>query len=213
MIQPPLAVRQERVNVAPMLPRAIWAEILSYTHRDWFEQSKSNEDFLRRRLIEEQAATKTESLARLDAEAKLHLAERERDVYRLLALRWQTRLQAAVQESGGPDLDNGDLIGLEDVGQVAAAVFADEPTSMGLGGLNLLLRRFQAQPNTDSDDSDDSEDSNHQGQMEDDESEDDSVAMEDETETAEPMAVSPPRSQAMIMRSQTRTVSISNEDL
>jgi hypothetical protein len=213
--QPPPEKIQERVNVAPMLPQSIWAEILSYTHRDWFEQARSDEDFLRRRLGEEQATAKQAQEARLDAETRLHLAERERDVYRLLALRWQSRLRTLTNERGDHDDNGEDFTGSEDVAHVAAAVFADEPASLGLGGLGVLIRRFQSQY-SDSDEEVE-EDSDRQGRMEDDsESEDDNAAMEDETDVNEPpesMAVSPRTSQSLTVRRQARTVSITGEDL
>jgi hypothetical protein len=215
IVQPPPEKIQERVNVAPMLPQSIWAEILSYTHRDWFEQARFDEEFLRRRLSEEQATVKRAQEARLDAETRLHLAERERDVYRLLALRWQSRLRTLTNEPGDHDDDEA-FIGSDDVAHVAAAVFANEPVSLGLGGLSVLIRRFQSQY-SDSDDEVE-EDSDHQGRMEDDsESEDDSAAMEDETdindEPPESIAASTRSSQSVSVRSQARTVSITSEDL
>jgi hypothetical protein len=216
IVQPPPEKIKERVNVAPMLPQSMWAEILSYTHRDWFEQARSDEEFLRRRLREEQATAKQAQEARLDAETRLHLAERERDVYRLLALRWQSRLRALTNEQGDHDGDDGEaFIGAEDVAHVAAGVFADEPVSLGLGGLSVLIRRFQSQY-SDSDDEVE-EDSDRQGRMEDgSESEDDSAAMEDEDDVNEPpesIAVSPRTSQSLSVRPQARTVSITSEDL
>jgi hypothetical protein len=201
--QPPPEKIQERVNVAPMLPQSIWAEILSYTHRDWFEQARSDEDFLRRRLGEEQATAKQAQEARLDAET------------RFLALRWQSRLRTLTNERGDHDDNGEDFTGSEDVAHVAAAVFADEPASLGLGGLGVLIRRFQSQY-SDSDEEVE-EDSDRQGRMEDDsESEDDNAAMEDETDVNEPpesMAVSPRTSQSLTVRRQARTVSITGEDL
>jgi hypothetical protein len=207
--QPPPEKMQQRVNVAPMLPQSMWAEILSYTHRDWFEQARSDEEFLRRRLREEQATAKQAQEARLDAETRLHLAERERDVYRLLALRWQSRLRTLTNEQGDHSADDAEaFVAAEDVANVAAGVFADEPVL-----LNVLIRRFQSQ-NSDSDDEVE-EDSDHHGHMEDDsESEDDSAVMEDETDVddlPESIAVSPRTSQSLSVRLQARTVSITSE--
>jgi hypothetical protein len=207
--QPPPEKMQQRVNVAPMLPQSMWAEILSYTHRDWFEQARSDEEFLRRRLREEQATAKQAQEARLDAETRLHLAERERDVYRLLALRWQSRLRILTNEQGDHSADDAEaFVAAEDVANVAAGVFADEPVL-----LNVLIRRFQSQ-NSDSDDEVE-EDSDHHGHMEDDsESEDDSAVMEDETDVddlPESIAVSPRTSQSLSVRLQARTVSITSE--
>jgi hypothetical protein len=207
--QPPPEKMQQRVNVAPMLPQSMWAEILSYTHRDWFEQARSDEEFLRRRLREEQATAKQAQEARLDAETRLHLAERERDVYRLLALRWQSRLRILTNEQGDHSAADAEaFVAAEDVANVAAGVFADEPVL-----LNVLIRRFQSQ-NSDSDDEVE-EDSDHHGHMEDDsESEDDSAVMEDETDVddlPESIAVSPRTSQSLSVRLQARTVSITSE--
>jgi hypothetical protein len=218
VIQPPPAKVQDRVNVASLLPQAMWAEILSYTHRDWFEEAQSSEEFLRRRLMEEQSVAKQAQEARSDAETRLHLAERERDVYRLLALRWQTRLQVAMGEVGGSAAgDNHSVIGADDIAQVSAAVFADEPTMLGLGGLSVMMRRFQAE-NSDGDD-DEVQDSDRQSHMEDDSDSDDSGgSMEDETtemngiDDSESMAMSP-TSQSMSVRPQARTVSITSEYL
>jgi hypothetical protein len=214
VVQPPPEKIQERVNVAPMLPQSMWAEILSYTHRDWFEQARSDEEFLRRRLREEQATAKQAQEARLNAETRLHLAERERDVYRLLALRWQSRLRTLTNERGDHSGDDDEaFVAAEDVANVAAGVFANEPISLGLGGLSVLIRRFQSQ-NSDSDDEVE-EDSDHHGRMEDDsESEDDSAVMEDETDVddlPESIAVSPRTSQSLSVRPQARTVSITSE--
>jgi len=107
-IQPPLPTPAVRVNLAAMLPKVLWMEILSFTHRNWFEQEQSENELLRRRLIEEQTALKRAQQARLEAEARCHMMERERDVYRLLARRWQSRLQTTLQQQRST---SGDSIG------------------------------------------------------------------------------------------------------
>lgn len=66
-----------------------------------FEPQQSETAFLRQRLLEEQADARRAHQARLEAEARCHAAERERDVYRLLANRWQTRLQDLLRRQGG----------------------------------------------------------------------------------------------------------------
>jgi hypothetical protein len=84
-----------------MLPLSLWTEILSFMHRDWFEPPRpATQDvhYLRRRLAEEQAATQRAQAARAAAESRMHLLERERDIYRHLTLRWQQRLRAVLQE-------------------------------------------------------------------------------------------------------------------
>jgi len=89
---------EERINLAAMLPRVLWMEILSFTHRKWFEREETETEFLRKRLHEEQANAAKAQQARLEAEARCLVAERERDVYRLLARRWQSRVQVLLQQ-------------------------------------------------------------------------------------------------------------------
>merc|ERR1711862_80166 len=55
-------------------------------------------EFLKKRLLEEQSNAAKAQQARVDAETRCHVAERERDVYRLLARRWQSRLQFVLQQ-------------------------------------------------------------------------------------------------------------------
>ena len=121
-VQPPPKVMNEQVNAAAHLPRALWLEVLSYTDRDWFEQPRSEEWVLRRRLEEERQAVaraKEEERqavaraneARLDAEVRLRAAERERDACRRLALLWKSRLQTVLRSRSRPgeaDDDNGE---------------------------------------------------------------------------------------------------------
>jgi len=89
---------QKRNNLAAILPRALWIEILSFTHRKWFEQETTTTEFLKQRLVEEQAVTANAKLAKFEAEARCQIAQRERDVYRLLARRWQSKLQLFLQQ-------------------------------------------------------------------------------------------------------------------
>mmetsp|Transcript_9091 Transcript_9091/g.14909 ORF Transcript_9091/g.14909 Transcript_9091/m.14909 type:complete len:548 (-) Transcript_9091:120-1763(-) len=88
----------ERFNAAAMLPKSIWLEILSYTHRRWFAPEQNETDILKRRLMEERAKTAKAERARQEAEARCLAAERERAVYRLLARRWQSRLNALLSQ-------------------------------------------------------------------------------------------------------------------
>lgn len=95
-VQPTRAVA---TNAASILPRALWMEIFSYTTRDWFDKPKNTEDLLRRRLQHEQAALREANEARQQAEARLEMMERERDLYKVLLMRCQTRLRSAVGDS------------------------------------------------------------------------------------------------------------------
>lgn len=206
--QPPPQPHQMRVNVASKLPRALWMEILSYTRRDWFDQPHDCEAFLRRRLREEQASAHRAQEARLAAEARLHMLEKERDVYRLLALRWKRRVQDLTNIRGEREGNADDFLsGIDDI---AAAAIADEPLLIGLGGLGAMLRRLRAAAMSDDDDDDDHEDDNDDAaDMEDDSNgSDDGDAMQETLEDMEPMPVS-----GAEIRPQTRTISITSDDL
>lgn len=135
------------INAAGLLPRVLWMEVLSFTHRDckhtqfWvvrmlfllfieeptvfslslsddfvlgFERPESETEFLRRRLLEEQESAARAHQSRLRAEARCQLAEEERDVYRVLARRYQMRMEAALHRAGrtytasDSDLDSED---------------------------------------------------------------------------------------------------------
>jgi len=99
-VQPPPQPKKpsDFLNVAAMLPRVMWIEILSFTHRKWFEPEQTETEHLKQRLLEEQANAAKAQQARIEAEARCHVAERERDVYRLLARRWQSRLHVILQQ-------------------------------------------------------------------------------------------------------------------
>ncbi|KAG7352756.1 protein-L-isoaspartateD-aspartate O-methyltransferase PCMT [Nitzschia inconspicua] len=123
------------VNAASLLPRALWMEVLSYTHRDWFETPQSEVEFLRRRLAEEKANTERANLARIEAERRLRATEKERDVYRVLARRWKTRLQA----SSGVGADD-----TETIEEAASAMLLASREPVSLLGLGNMFRRFRA---------------------------------------------------------------------
>jgi hypothetical protein len=191
-------------------------EILSFTHRDWFEQPRSDEDFLRRRLFEEQQAARRAEQARLEAEARLRMAERERDGYRLLALRWQARLRAVIQDHGGDAAEEDGLLGIDDISQAASAVLHNGPLFLRLGGLNAIIRQFQEDDSDDEEEQQEEEAAEENADMEAEE-EDDATAMEEASEVVdepESMAESPGRSSpAAFMRPQARAVSITSHDL
>jgi hypothetical protein len=100
---------ENQVNLAATLPRVLWLEILSYTHHNWFEPSQSEEALWQQRLLEEQENSRQAQRAKLEAEALCLVAQRERDVYRLLAHRWQRRLQFILNQQrseAGFDLES-----------------------------------------------------------------------------------------------------------
>jgi len=63
-----------------------------------FAPEQNETDFPKRRLREEKAKTAKAERARREAEARCLAAERERAVYRLLARRWQSRLNALLSQ-------------------------------------------------------------------------------------------------------------------
>jgi hypothetical protein len=97
--------------------------VLSYTTRDWFQKPQSNEDLLRRRLLEEEAALREMQAARQRAEARLATMERERDFYKLLAIRWQTRMRVSRRQgrSAMDDEDDDVLIGDDELPRLLAS--------------------------------------------------------------------------------------------
>jgi hypothetical protein len=141
-MQPPPQSAYERVNVASTLPRALWMEIFSYTHRNWFDKPHSKEAWLRRRLQEEQEAHRRSQEARYEMETRLRMAERERDIYRLLAMRWHSRLQSVRRREGA-----------EDATDSLMDVLGDDPEVFRLHNLSTIVRRMhQRHDNSDSDD-------------------------------------------------------------
>jgi len=205
---PPPPTPAVSTNVAAKLPRAVWMEVLSYTDRTWFEKPPAaDEKLLRQRLLEEQSAAQQAQEARLQAESRLHSVERERDVYRLLALRWQSRLQAVLRERGAT-ADDEAMVGMDDFAEVASNAFANEPLLLRLGSLSALMRQFQQdQENEDEsvpDADDESDNMDEEEEFEDDDDEDSDEAMS-VTRSESPL-VHPGRG------SQARTVSLAEED-
>jgi protein-L-isoaspartate(D-aspartate) O-methyltransferase len=194
------------VNVASMLPRALWMEILSYTHRDWFKAPENEIEYLKRRLKEEQANAEKANLARLEAETRCHLAERERDVYQLLARRWKARLNSQL----GQELNNESDNNME---EAAAAMLlgggARDNANVSIVG---LFRRFHARMEQDDDDDDDDameedeEEESYNSEEMADGNEDESTAF---VVTSQAQRVA---SSSKLLRPQVRTVSIAGED-
>lgn len=121
----------QQLNVAAMLPKHIWMEIMSYTHRDYFKAPESEVEMLRRRWKEERENAEKANRARLEAESRCHLAERERDIHQLMARRWKSRLHAQLGEEIHDDLEDA-----------AISMMFGASDNMSLF---RLLRRFQAQ--------------------------------------------------------------------
>lgn len=201
-IQPPPKVLKEQINAAAHLPRALWMEVLSFAHRDWFEQPHSEEAVLRQRLEEERRATAAANEARVDAESRLRVVERERDAYRRLALRWQSRLQSVMRDQ-------------DRHGEAADA--NDDAAFMLPGDLNAIIRQFQ-------DEAASSDEENTQGEepmdaelSEGDDDNDSNEEMEDAedestSDSESTMAASPPESSSPVFLRQARTVSVASHE-
>ena len=195
-----------------------------------FETEQSEVEFLRQRLTEEQAAAERANERRLDAEARLAVLERERDVYRMLARRWQTRYDSMmVQQDGGGEL-------LDDDEEDDDEGLVNRPARSGLGQVLARLRNRRVEESESSSSSEEEEEPHDQQQFadpmeeDDDESHDDdslSEAMEDSTShgssaliAAEPIesdagidSQAIEKAASLAYRQQSRTVSISEGDL
>lgn len=68
-----------------------------------FEPEQNETEYLKRRLREEKAKAAKAERARRDAEERCLVAERERAVYRLLARRWQSRLNSLLSQQDRQD--------------------------------------------------------------------------------------------------------------
>jgi len=115
---------------------------------------------LRRRLLEEQESAQRAHQARMEAEARCQLAEEERDVYRVLARRYQLRLEAALRRSGrSEDVANSDLE--DDDEDVRDAMVPLRGRALSgreqavIFGLGAMLRSIHYESGGDDDDDDD----------------------------------------------------------
>jgi hypothetical protein len=102
-----------------------------------FEIPQTEMEFLRKRVMEEKANAEKANSARLEAERRCLMAEKERDVYRLLARRWKARLQA---DSG--DSDN------ETIEEAAAAILLGGRDSTSMFSIGNMFRRFRSRSST-----------------------------------------------------------------
>ncbi|CAJ1962717.1 unnamed protein product [Cylindrotheca closterium] len=195
-----------QLNVASMLPKAIWMEVMSYTHRDWFKTPESEVEVLRRQLKEERENAEKANRARLEAEARYHTAQRERDVYQLLARRWKSRLHVQLGEDVNDNLEDA---------AISMLFGASDNVS-----IFRLLRRVQDQmEDTDSEEEEDeSEDDRDQSEAE------DGVAMDEDgassstgsliaSEPAPVQLVSPSRRQKMLGESERTVTTVSSSSI
>jgi hypothetical protein len=236
--QPPPAVPIVKteclLNVAAQLPKSIWMEIISYTHRDWFERPQSETDILRRRLEQEQQAVRRADDARREAELRLRAMERERDGYRRLALRTQDRLQAMIDERGGSSNTRNeaeDMLTDDETSQVLSRISRSR-VILSLSGMNAFIRQFQQDMSDDDhddeieEDDDDDESDVHNTDMGVETMDDASLSNRDYDISEERDSVSDSSlvpttvsgsldssSSLMTVNQQSRTVSLSSEDM
>jgi len=138
---PPVPSEEDRFNAAALLPRSLWLEILSYTHRRWFQPELNETDYLKRRLREEKAKVANAERQRREAEDKCRAAERERAVYRLLARRWQTRLAAALSRRDDARAASAQDRAAEELAALLDAA-AESDRGSSLAGVEVLLRQM-----------------------------------------------------------------------
>jgi len=135
---PPRQPRPDELfNAAAMLPRALWVEILSYTHRKWFEPEQNETEYLKRRLREEKAKAAQAERSRKEADERCLALERECALSRLLARRWQSRLNALLSQQDQQG-DDGQRSELFDGG--ARGINLDNRYT--LSGLRLMLQQI-----------------------------------------------------------------------
>lgn len=185
--------------------------------------------------MEEQADAQRAHQARLEAEARCHAAERERDVYRLLAHRWQTRLQDLLRQRGGDtsaaadDRTGTDIVVRQDDMEAALEAIVNERQAIVV---RAVLQRFQ------NDEEEEAEEEGSGMEEDDDDMQEDIAALGrdetfDETSSEDDNArrtiraysvtmedvegvetdLSPTTAGAISSRPQARTVSISSDDL
>ena len=100
--------------------------------RKGFDVPMNELDFLRRRLAEEQAHVQRANQAKHEAETRYRLAERERDIYKILARTLRSRLNSSLPEGS----NNSDEI----VEETTAEMILDGRESFSIFGLSRMLR-------------------------------------------------------------------------
>jgi len=171
---PRVPSQEERSNLAAMLPKTIWLEILSYTHRKWFEPEQNETDYLKRRLREEKAKVAKAEKARREAEERCLVVERERAVYRLLARRWQSRLNLMVSQQERQDEnvrqqdeaaeEVSDLLDLAAGAQNNDNMVVRFGNRSTLSGLRAMLQELNGDAHDEGEDNDSDEEANAAGE-------------------------------------------------
>lgn len=169
-------------------------------------------------MAEEQAKTEQANQAKEEAESRYRLAEKERDVYLVLARTLRTRLISTRREESH---------GTETIEEAAAAMLFGGMGSLSPFGLDRMLRHLRAPPAEGNDeemgeegdeqfedemseDTDDSEEDEEDSDSDDDDDDDDeslSIVSDHQDSTIEDDIISKNR------RAQVRKISLSEEDL
>ena len=200
-IQPILP--KENRNVACKLPGFIWMEIFSYTRHDWFEKEVPEEALLRKRLCEEHARNQVHQRRVEELESRLQEAEREKEVYRLMTLRLQRRLQSASDRAGtGREPGRSYAFRRVSSGRPAERSAPFMMRLMGIGGAPQQGEPYEAE--SDGDSVVDTED-DHNGIIDEIDIDDDAMSTESEVQHGT-------LNDAVMDRPQLRSVSISTED-
>jgi hypothetical protein len=170
------------------LPKALWIEVLSYTHRHWFDEPQSEENVLRHRvqMLESSVEHAHETKRRL--EKRLGIVQGERNLYRHMAQSLQARLRRVLGENGLAEVLNAEE-GVFIMGDERSAG-GDEDTSVTSG----------------------SEDGDESLEDDDDMDEDSVIEMSDEDiENAEVVVVASTIANTGVAGRQARAVSVTSE--
>lgn len=93
-IQPVVVPPSTPINAASLLPKPIWLEILSYTHRDWFESdslSSSSNEALCRRVRTLETALDQSQKEHNNTKLELRQAQRQLERFGRIAMQLQRR--------------------------------------------------------------------------------------------------------------------------
>lgn len=179
-------------------------------------------DFLRRRLAEEQANVQRANQAKQEAEARCRLAERERDIYKILARTLRARLNSSLPE--GLTNNSDDIIE-----ETAAEMILGGRQSFSTFGFGRMLRLAARERNDEEmgedtnddfefEENDDDDDDSMSEAMDDSDDEDDSDDDDDDESLSvasdhQNLPIAADSTMSTGVRSQSRTVSITEGDL
>jgi len=186
-----------------------------------FKPEQNETDYLKRRLREEKLKNANLERARREAEERCAAAERERSVYKMLARRWQSRLDTLLNEHH----EQGDNDAEQDLLDLAGGIRDDETAVVNNRNRSALsnLRDILQNINSDDEEEDETgEDEDMNMDLEENEIEGDEVD-EDEFASAVEEEEDINEEDSVVMedvdtsmedsRAKPRTVSVSSDDL